>query len=130
MQRLLFDQGLPGGTKMGTALRTLGLEAYVVGESDAPPNGSSDDQNCRWCSERGAILVTHDRGKKDREIVDVLNRHQVGVILILKNLRTQPPHHLARAVLSAEGKLDQLATGRRPLHHVLRPTGNLAPRNG
>lgn len=128
MQRLLFDQGLPGGAAIGTALRTLGLEAHVVGESEAPPSGSSDEDNCTWCSERGAVLVTHDRGKKDREIIDVLNRHQIGVILVRKELRSVPPHQFARAILSCEGKMDQVTAGRKRLNHVLRATGNLAAR--
>lgn len=126
MQRLLFDQGLPGGVKMATALRALGLEAYCVGGDEAPPTGSPDDDNCRWCSEREAVLITHDRGKKDREILEVLDRHKVGVILILKELRSKPPHHLARAILNSEGKMDQITSSRKSLRHYLRPGGGLA----
>lgn len=102
----------------------LGLEAHAVGSDGAPPRGSKDDDNGRWCAECGATLVTHDRGKKDKEIVRVLDRHQVGVILILKDLRTKPPHHLARALLNAEGAIDEIS-GRRRLRHYLRPTGSL-----
>jgi hypothetical protein len=124
LQRLLFDEGLPGGVSVARALSALGLEANAVGADGAPPRGSEDDANCQWCSERGATLVTHDRGKKDKEIVKVLDRHQVGVIMILKDLRTRPPHHLARALLNSEGAMDEIV-GRRRLRHYLRPGGGL-----
>ena len=125
MQRLLFDQGLPGGVKMATALVALGLEANVVGGPDAPPLHSSDETNCEWCSERDATLITHDRGKKDREILEMLDRHQVGAIVVLKHFRTKPPHVLARALLNSEDEMDQIAEKRR-LRHYLRPKGGLA----
>jgi hypothetical protein len=121
---LLFDEGLPGGVSVARALAALGLEAAAVGGDGAPPRGSEDDENCRWCSERGATLITHDRGRKDKEIVKVLDRHQVGVIIILKDLRTKPPHHLARAILSSEVAMDDIA-GRKRLRHYLRPGGGL-----
>jgi len=124
LQRLLFDEGLPGGVSVARALAALGLDADAVGGEDAPPRGSKDDENCKWCSERGATLVTHDRGKKDKEIVKVLDRHQVGVIIILKDLRTKPPHHLARAILSSEVAMDDHADRKR-LRHYLRPGGGL-----
>jgi hypothetical protein len=127
LQRLLFDQGLPGGVGMATALCALGLEAYCVGGDEAPPTGSPDEDNCRWCSEHKAILITHDRGKKDREILEVLDQHQVGVILVLKDLRSKQPYHLARAVLNSEGKMDQIASSRKHLRHYLRPGGGLTP---
>ena len=127
MQRLFFDQGLPGGVSTAIALAALGLEADAVGGDGAPPNGSSDDVNCQWCAENGSVLITHDKGKKDKEILHVLDKHQVGVILVMKDLRTQPPHHLVRALLNAEFKMDQSAAKKR-LRHVLRPKGGLAPR--
>lgn len=128
MQRLLFDQGLPGGAAIGVALRALGLEAHVVGEPEAPPSGSPDKDNCTWCSEHKAVLVTHDRGKKDREILDMLNQHEVGAILVLNELRVAPPHRFARAILGCEGKMDEVTASRRRLHHVLRASGHLANR--
>jgi hypothetical protein len=124
VQRLLFDEGLPGGASVADALAALGLEAAAVGGDGAPPTGSLDNVNCRWCSENGATLITHDRGKKDREILQVLDQHQVGVILVLKNLRSKPAHHLARALLSSEGAMDQIAQNKR-LRHYLRPSGVL-----
>lgn len=128
MQRLFFDQGLPGGVGTATALAALGLEANGVGGAGAPPNGSSDNENCKWCAEHNSVLITHDRGKKDKEILKVLDQHQVGVILILKDLRSRPAYHLVRALLNAEGKMDQVATGKKRLRHVLRTNGGLAPR--
>jgi hypothetical protein len=70
-------------------------------------------------------LVTHDRGKGDREILQILGQHGVGVIFVLKDLRSKPPHCLVRALLIAEPKMDQLAEGRRGLRHYLRASGNL-----
>jgi hypothetical protein len=129
LQRLFFDQGLPGGVGTATALAALGLEANGVGGVGAPPNGSSDDENWRWCAENGAILVTHDKGKKDKEIIKVLDQHKVGVILVLKDLRSMPAYHLVRALLNAEGKMDQIATGKKRLRHTLKASGRLAPRS-
>lgn len=128
MQRLFFDQGLPGGVGTATALAALGLEANGVGGEGAPPNGSSDEENCLWCLKNDSILITHDRGKKDKEILKVLDQHQVGVILVLKDLRSMPPYHLVRALLNAEGKMDQIAEGKKRLRHVLRSGGGLIPR--
>jgi hypothetical protein len=124
LQPLLFDQGLPGGVEMATALVALGLKAHAVGGPGAPPLHSSDETNCKWCAKNGATLVTHDRGKKDREILDMLSKHQVAALVVLKELRTKPPHFFARALLSAEAKMDQEASHRR-LRHYLRPNGGL-----
>lgn len=125
MQKLLFDQGLPGGVAMATALVALGLEANAVGGPDAPALGSSDETNCKWCSDRGATLVTHDRGKKDPEILEMLDRHQVPAIVVLKEFRTKPPHFFAKALLNAEDLMDQISARRR-LRHYLRMGGGLA----
>lgn len=125
MQRLLLDQGLPGGTSLASALAALGLEVHAVGSPGAPALGSSDEVNCKWCSTKGAILVTHDRGRKNREIHGLLDQHSVDCITVLRELRRSPPHHLARALLNAEGKMDQIVEGRRRLRHQLRPGGGL-----
>jgi hypothetical protein len=126
LQRLFFDQGLPGGVKLATALAALGLEADAVGGDGAPPSGSPDKDNCQWCSEHGAVLVTHDRGKKDREILEMLDQHQVGAIVVLNEFRTKPAYFLARSLLNAEHKMDQIAEKKR-LRHYLRLKGGLAP---
>jgi hypothetical protein len=125
MQPLLFDQGLPGGRKVSSALSALGLEAKTVGGAGAPPEDSADEANIRWCKQHRAVLVTHDRGNKDREILTMLDRFEVGAILVLRNLRQVPPHHLARALLAAEAKMDHLAASGTRIRHHLRPTGNL-----
>ena len=127
MQRLLFDQGLPGGVKVSSALNALGLEAHTVGSDSAPPTGSADEINCEWCANNGAVLVTHDRGKGDREILEMLDQHKVGAIIVLKDLRSKPAHFLARALLIAEPKMDQIAASNKRLRHYLRPKGGLSP---
>jgi len=129
LQRLLLDEGLPGGVSVATALSALNLNVFAVGGESAPPRGSSDETNCEWCAKNDATLVTHDRGKKDREILEMLDRHQVGAILVLKDLKTKPPHHLARALLNAEGKMDQIAAGKKRLRHFLRSGGGLTNKN-
>ncbi len=40
-----------------------------------------------------------------------------------------PAYHLVRALLNAEGKMDQIAESKKRLRHVLRTGGGLAPRN-
>lgn len=125
MQRLLLDQGLPGGTSLASGLTALGLEVQAVGSPGAPALGSSDEDNCRWCAANRAVLVTHDRGRKNREIHGLLDRHSVDSITVLRELRRSPPHHLARALLNAEGKIDQVVEGRGRLRHQLRPGGGL-----
>lgn len=118
---------MPGGTNIAEALSNLGWQAWTVGGPDAPPKGSSDHDNCEWCKANGAILVTHDRGKKNREILSALHQHQVSVLLVYKELRQRPPRALAKALLNAEGNIHQkLASGKHRLHHRLRPTGSLA----
>ncbi|MCW2989378.1 MAG: hypothetical protein JWM24_2316 [Solirubrobacterales bacterium] len=100
-----------------------------MGGAEAPPNGSSDDENCQWCADNGAILVTHDRGKKDKEIIKVLDQHAVGVILVLQDLRSKPAYCLVRALLNAEGKMDQVAEGKKRMRHTLKASGRLTPRS-
>ncbi len=125
MHPLLFDEGLPGGASVSTALVALEWEARTVGSPGAPPSGSADDINCRWCKSNQAILVTHDRGKTNREILKLLDQFEVSAIMVFADLRRQPPRHLARALLLAEGEIDAIISGRRRLRHRLRASGHL-----
>ncbi len=72
--------------------------------------------------------MTSDRGKKNREILDLLSRYEVHATFVHNDLRHAPAHELARAVLNAEGKIDQVAAGRDRLRHRLRPKGGLEKR--
>jgi hypothetical protein len=125
LQPLLFDEGLPGGNKVSVALVALGWTAATVGDPGAPPSGSGDEINCQWCKSNNAVLVTHDRGKGNREILQALDQLQVGAILILRDLRKLPPRRLALALLRAEEQLDTIATSSHRLRHQLRKTGRL-----
>lgn len=87
--------------------------------------GSPDEINCRWCKANGAVLITHDRGKTNREILGLLDQNQVSAILVLKDLRRLPPRYLALAVLCAETKMDALIDGRHCIRHQLRRSGHL-----
>jgi predicted nuclease of predicted toxin-antitoxin system len=122
---LLFDEGLP--PQVAVALSALSLEASAVGQPGAPPRGSGDDVNCSWCRENGAVLVTNDRGKANKEIHDFLAQHHVHAVFVLNDLRNGPEHLLARAVLGAESEMEHIAA-RGLLKHHLRPSGKLSKR--
>lgn len=126
MEPFLSDEGVP--RSVARACRVLGLEAYVVGEPETPPRGSSDRENAKWCAERGAILLTNDRGKKDKAILDALAELRVHALFVHEDLLSGPPHLLARALLNAEGNIDAKVGGRGLLHHRLRASGGLDPR--
>jgi hypothetical protein len=123
-----LDRGLYPAVEQ--ALRALGLEVHAVGQGrGAPVENSSDDANCRWCKEHGgAVLITTDRGKKDREILTAIVVHQVHAIFVYKDLRNGAPHHLARAILRAEQEIDRWVAGRKLLRHRLTPNGGLRKR--
>jgi len=126
LQPLLLDKGLPHVVAQGLA--ALGIEANAVGQPGAPPDNSSDEDNCKWCVEHRAVLVTNDRGKGDKEILNALANHRVHAIFVYGDLQTGPPHELARALLNAEGKIEKWVDSRRLLGHRLRPSGGLENR--
>jgi hypothetical protein len=124
---LLLDEGLY--PVVADALRCVGLDARAVGHLGAPGKQSVDEANCRWCAERDAVLVTNDRGKKDKTIFKALDRHGVHVIFVHDDLRSRPPQHLLLALLKAEAAIDDLCGRRRQLlRRRLTPTGRLEKR--
>lgn len=85
--------------------------------------------NVPWCARRGAVMVTNDRGKGDRIIRQLLQQHRVHAIFVYKELRRAELHVLARALLRAEPKIEQIAGKRTGLiSHRLTENGNLTPR--
>jgi hypothetical protein len=126
VQPLLFDRGLPPA--VADALVALGLTAHAVGRGGAPPENSPDEENCKWCMAHGAVLVTNDRGKKDRIILKALAEHRVSAIFVYNDLRSGPAHELAKAVLAAEKRMDELVGSGKLIHHRLRPSGGLENR--
>ena len=126
MQPLLFDRGLPPAVADG--LERLGVAAHAVGRGEAPPEDSPDEENCLWCRERGAVLVTNDRGKKEHAILDALAIHRVHAVFVHNDLRSAPAYQLARAVLCAEQRMDDIVAGKRLIRHRLKPTGRLDKR--
>jgi Domain of unknown function (DUF5615) len=124
LQPLLFDQGLP---TVAPALAALRIDANAVGLPGAPPEGSSDEDNCKWCKEHDAVLVTHDRGRTNREILSLLAEHRVHAVFVYPDLRRDPVA-LARAILNAGARMDEIVGGRHLLHHRLKPTGRLEKR--
>lgn len=127
MVPLLLDEGVP--PSIAQALRLLGLDVSAVGEPGAPPRGSSDDVNAQWCADRGAVLVTNDRGRKDRAILDALAQARIGALFVYSDLLAGPPHRLAAAVLAAEERIEQEVSRKKGLlRHRLRPKGGLEKR--
>jgi predicted nuclease of predicted toxin-antitoxin system len=122
---LLFDEGLP--PQVASAFSELALQANAIGLPEAPARGSGDDVNCAWCKAKGAVLVTNDRGKKDKKIHGLLAQHRVHAIFVHNDLRNGPEHLLALALLKAESKMELIAQ-KHTLHHRLRPGGGLEPR--
>lgn len=122
MLPLLFDEGL--SPHVATAFSILRLEAKAVGQPEAPQRGSADDINCAWCSSNSAVLVTNDRGKRDKAIHSLLAQHQVHAIFIHNDLRNGPEHLLAKALLNAESDMETKAA-KHLLHHRLRIGGGL-----
>jgi hypothetical protein len=125
MLPLLFDEGLP--PQVAVAFSALQLEARAVGQPEAPPRGSGDDVNCAWCKGTNSVLVTNDRGKKDKTIHDLLAQHHVHAIFVHNDLRNGPEHHLARSLLVAEADMEVRAS-QSLLHHRLRIGGGLEKR--
>jgi predicted nuclease of predicted toxin-antitoxin system len=122
MLPLLFDEGL--SSHVATAFSALSLQAKAVGQPEAPPRGSEDDTNCAWCSSNKAVLVTNDRGKKDKSIHNLLAQHHVHAIFVHNDLRDGPEHLLAKALLNAESDMEAKST-KHLLHHRLRVKGGL-----
>jgi predicted nuclease of predicted toxin-antitoxin system len=123
MLPLLIDEGLPAS--IAEALRTVEVDALAIGDVGAPTKGSTDETNVPWCAAQGRLLVTNDRGKKDRVILDLLNQHHVHALFVYNDLRSAAPHHLLRALLRAEDALDQAAGLRGLIAGRLRPTGRI-----
>jgi hypothetical protein len=127
MLRLLIDEGLP--PSIAEALRAVEIDALAIGDVGAPSKGTPDQVNIPWCAEQKRLLVTNDRGKKDRVILDLLNRHHVNALFVYNDLRAAPPHHLLRALLLAETRLDEDAHKNKLIKARLKPTGRIEPRH-
>jgi hypothetical protein len=87
MAGFLFDENLPA--QIAAGLRECGLDMSAVGLGTAPPRRSSDADNVAWCLANRAALVTIDRGKKNREIKDLLARY-TNLSLVLIDRRIAP----------------------------------------
>jgi hypothetical protein len=46
-------------------------------------------------SGRGVVLVTNDRGKKDRTMLDAIAQHHVHALFVYPDLHATPAHELA-----------------------------------
>ena len=87
MAGFLFDENLPA--QIAEGLRVCGLDTYAIGDGVAPPRRSSDADNVAWCLANRCALVTHDRGKKNREIKDLLAKY-TNLSLVLIDRRLSP----------------------------------------
>jgi hypothetical protein len=91
MAGFLFDENL--SAQVAEGLKTCGLDTSAVGGPLAPPLGSSDADNVAWCLANRAALVTIDRGKKNREIRDLLAQY-TNLSLVLVDRRISPTNLL------------------------------------
>lgn len=108
----------------------LQLEAFANGDDGVPPTQSTDEVNVVWCAQRGAVMVTNDRGRKERIILPLLAEHRVHAVFVYNDLRADPPHALARALLCAEAAMHALAARKSGLiSHRLTPNGKLTKRS-
>lgn len=123
MRALLLDKGLP--QQVAESFQLLKIDAHAVGQGVAPPDDSSDTFNCEWCAARGAVLVTNDRGKGNREILTALAQTGVDAIFVYDDLRAAPRHEFARALICAEAAIDQIGAKKKPIRHRLSPSGRL-----
>jgi hypothetical protein len=121
MLPLLIDEGLPA--VVAAAFRAVEIDALAIGDVGAPAKASPDETNIPWCAKQARLLVTNDRGKKNRVILHLLNQHHVHALFVYNDLRAAPPHHLLRALLSAEAALDQASRQRGLIAARLKPTG-------
>jgi hypothetical protein len=126
MVPLLIDEGLPGKA-VAVALRAVGWDALAVGDDGAPPRESSDETNCAWCAKHGAILVTNDLGKKDKNIFDALATYEVHAVFVRNDLRG-PPYLLLGALLNARGALEDYVSRPTLLRRRLTAKGHLEKR--
>lgn len=100
---LLFDEGWG---QVAGALRAVGVDAHAVGDDGFElETGGDDEDNVSWCAERGGLLITHDRGKKEPEIRRHLREYRVHVLFLLKDLRQAPQKQTLRALLIGEHKI-------------------------
>lgn len=120
---LLFDEGLP--RRVAEAFALLGLNAHAIGGEGAPPFGSSDTHNCEWCAERGAVLVTNDQAKGDRALLAALAQTGIHAIFVFDDLRSEPAHVLAYALMRASHNLPSYMNSKKPMRRRLRQTGGL-----
>lgn len=134
MLTLLFDEGLPAAA-LAKAFRALDIDAWAVGEDgdgvpdDIPARMSPDDANCEWCAKHGGVLITNDRGRKDKAILHALRAHRVSAVFIHKKLRAVPLTELACALLKAEPGMRDLSSRKTPMARRLERNGRLAPRD-
>jgi hypothetical protein len=125
----LFDEGLPGRAVV-ESFTAIDLTANAVGLPGAPPRNSTDEDNCVWCKQNDdAILVTNDRGKRDKEIFKLLAQYRVQALFVHNDLRDGPVHKLVRALLVAETNIDAVIDGGKLLNHRLRVGGGIEKRS-
>jgi predicted nuclease of predicted toxin-antitoxin system len=79
LAEFLLDENL--WPDVGRGLKLCGYDLHVIGDPPSPDRGARDQENVEWCVARGAMLITGDRGRKNREMLDLLAREPVHVML-------------------------------------------------
>jgi uncharacterized protein with PIN domain len=120
MAGYLFDENLPPDVARG--LRLCGYDVYVIGDDPAPPRGSADQTNIDWCRKHNAVLFTTDRGRKDKEILEVLRRYtDASVVFVPEGMNgIEITQNFNKRVADME---DTLSRGKRLRRKITRQGG-------
>jgi hypothetical protein len=136
LAKCLFDENLPPRVAAAPRLRAspggppspprglaeIGFDVVPIGDPPAPPRGSSDADNVAWCRKNDAVLFTIDRGRKDREILEVLRRFPDANVVFVPDGMTGP--ELSQNFHKRIGTIDDLLQrGRRVRKKITRNGG-------
>jgi predicted nuclease of predicted toxin-antitoxin system len=119
---LLFDENL--SHRVACALAPFGYEVIAVGMEGAPPRGSPDSALIDWCVERGYILVTADRGRKDRAIITALAARGADVLFVWAGITPRQQVELVvRQYEKIQREVEKARVGKQRLYRrrLLRP---------
>jgi predicted nuclease of predicted toxin-antitoxin system len=105
----LLDENLPPAFAQG--FRLLGLDVLSVGDAGAPPRGSTDQAIVDWCIQNDRVLVTRDRGRKNREMINLLRQTNVSVVLLAQG--TSNEQFVRQFVRRYDRLMDELAAALR-----------------
>lgn len=106
--KLYLDEML--SPKAARSLHQLDYEISAHGLNHGLARGGkvSDREVVDWCLDHGAVLVTCDRGRHSREMVEILRVTRQPVVFVYPP--SPPAKDLARALINEWGKIAALHT--------------------